>query len=133
MVQSAQHFYGKVSHVVNGSQYFHQLCMRVALSAWLLHSALESRKLLVALLGPKFDQVCDTQILKKCQAVFSIPNNSSRLLGDTIILHCKKLFSTHFVNISSILYLCTKPRQRNGQGSLVEWIEHSSSDALLRI
>ena len=45
MVQSAQHFYGKVSHVVNGSQYFHQLCKRVVLSAWLLHSALESTAL----------------------------------------------------------------------------------------
>ena len=42
MAQSAQHFYRKLSHVVNGSQYFHQLCKRVVLSAWLLHSAVES-------------------------------------------------------------------------------------------
>ena len=32
---------GSISHVVNGSQYFHHLCKRV-LSAWLLHSAVES-------------------------------------------------------------------------------------------
>ena len=42
MAQSAQHFYRKLSHMINGSEYFHQLCKRVVLSAWLLHSAFES-------------------------------------------------------------------------------------------
>ena len=32
VAQSAQHLYRKVSHVVNGSQYFHKLCKRVVLS-----------------------------------------------------------------------------------------------------
>ena len=29
--------------MVNGSQYFYQLCKHVVLSAWLLHSAVESK------------------------------------------------------------------------------------------
>ena len=55
MAQSAPHFYRKVSHVVNGSQYFHQLCKRVVLSAWLLHSAVES--ILVVLQSDQKDRL----------------------------------------------------------------------------
>ena len=98
MAQSAQHLYRKVSHVVNGSQYFHQLCKRVVLSAWLLHSAVESNMLwgIVEIILDEFVLIAEPKILLTKFTIHQRLGKIVKRLHFNEISYCKCMFLSLF-------------------------------------